>query len=106
MSNINQIQKKKKSKTRIRKNSSSYMFDIIQKKSSINSALKKTPDEIYKKLYLGNKKHSKNKSHLKSLKITSIFQISHKNEKKNFPEDFIYHQFIFKDSKNVDLRQF
>ena len=104
MSNSKQKIKLPTQKKKPRKNSSSYLLDILEKESSIKSSLKKTPDQIYKKLYLGNKKHSLNKAHLKSLKITTIFQISHKKQKKHFPKDFTYHQFIFNDSTNVNLK--
>lgn len=92
-----------KSTTSRRKKSTSYIMDIVEKHSMMKSASKKTPDQIYKKLYLGNKKHSQDKSYLKKKGITSIIEISHKKQEIKFPKDFTYYQFIFNDKENVNL---
>ena len=67
------------------------------------SIKKKTPDEIIKGLYLGNRAHAMDKVTLKSFGVEYIIQITSKKEAPFHGEEFKYKTVFFPDIEATDI---
>ena len=69
----------------------------------LDSIMKREPDLIIDKLYLGNLSHSQKHDVLKRLGVNVVLQISSEATEFPFPDSFEYYPFEFGDCPTVEL---